>query len=218
MLISLLYWCRIGMTSFVSFLFQLPACQRTWCWVQTTRPPSVSAGQQATEQPPTLWVLWPMMAHTTAPPLAAAATSRASAVAPIMKLASQHPVLPAWVYPATPRTWKQVHKRKRDLTFLPGLHHLSSDSHVVSGRALLPSDSDGGPGDSGDHQRLVVSGQRRPLIHHVAHVDSRPRPLPHAGQPLPHGMHHLWHQLHRQHGGVQPQWAELQLHLPRLLI
>lgn len=87
---------------------QLPACRWTWCWIQTTRPPSVSAGRRATEPPPTPWALWPMMARTTAPPAAAAATSRASPVAPTTKSASQRPALPAWVYPATLRTWKQV--------------------------------------------------------------------------------------------------------------
>ena len=85
-------------------------------------------------------------------------------------------------------------------------------------RALLPSESNSGPGDPGDDQRLMVSRQRSPFVHHFSDIITWSRPVPHQGLPLPHGMHHLWDQLHRHHGGVQPQWAKVQLHLSGLLV
>lgn len=85
-------------------------------------------------------------------------------------------------------------------------------------RALLPRVSECGPGDSGHDKCLVVSRQRGPLIYHISDIIAWPCALPHTGLPLPNGMYHLWYQLHCYHGGIQPQWAELQLHLSGLLI
>lgn len=85
-------------------------------------------------------------------------------------------------------------------------------------RALLPPVSECGPGDSGHDKCLMVSRQRGPLVHHISDIIAWPCALPHAGLPLPHGMYHLWYQLHCDNGGIQPQWAELQLHLSGFLI
>lgn len=198
------------------------ACQWMCSWLWGTPPLSVWAGQHRTGLPHTQCVRWETMACTTAPPLEAAVISLNFLVAPAMTSVWQQPALQARVYPATQTYWTQVGPQRfmsPDLNQKQQVKQASVDKYMFYAcRTMLPTESDGGPGDSGDDQCLVVSRQRLHFFHHFSDIIARTRSLPHAGVPLPHGMHHLWHQLHRHHGGIQPEWAKVQLHLPGLLI
>lgn len=85
-------------------------------------------------------------------------------------------------------------------------------------RALLPDESYGGSGDSGNDQCLMVSRQRDPFICHISDIITWSCPLPHPGLPLPHGMHHLWHQLQCQPGSHQQHWTQVRVQISWIFI